>query len=107
MRALAIMTEKRSPHLPDVPTFKELGFNFSSGSSRGFSMPKETPKATVEIFSNAVKQVMDSEEFKANAMKTAFPSDFQGPEEYAAFIKKLDGVYRPLWEKYGKEATSK
>ena len=107
LRALAIMTEKRSPYLPDVPTFKELGFNFTSGSSRGFSMPKDTPKGIVEIFSNAVKQVMDSEEFKANAMKTAFPSDFQGPEEYTAFIKKLDGVYRPLWEKYGKEAISK
>jgi len=70
-------------------------------------MPKDTPKGVVEIFSSAVKQVMDSEEFKANAMKTDFPSDFQGPEEYTAFIKKLDGVYRPLWEKYGKEAISK
>jgi len=107
LRALAIMTEKRSPYLPDVPTFKELGFNFTSGSARGFSMPQETPKGIVEIFSHAVKQVMDSEEFKANARKTAFPSDFQGPEEYAAFIKKLDGVYRPLWEKYGKEAIGK
>lgn len=107
LRALAIMTEKRSPYLPDVPTFKELGFNFTSGSSRGFSMSKDTSKGIVEIYSSAVRQVVDSEEFKANAEKTAFPTDYQSPEEYAAYIKKLEVIYRPLWDKYGKTAISK
>ncbi|OHE24447.1 MAG: hypothetical protein A2Z43_03760 [Syntrophobacterales bacterium RBG_19FT_COMBO_59_10] len=102
LRALAIMTDQRSPIIPDVPTFKELGYNFTSGSSRGFSMPKNTPKAIIDIFAGAVKQVMNTEEFKTNALKTAFPSDYQGPEEYAAYIKTLDKIYRPLWDKYGK-----
>jgi tripartite-type tricarboxylate transporter receptor subunit TctC len=104
LRALAIMTDQRSPIIPDVPTFKELGYNFTSGSSRGFSMPRDTPKAVIDAFSGAVKQVMSTEEFKTNALKTAFPSDYQGPEEYAAYIKKLDTVYRPLYDKYGKTA---
>jgi putative tricarboxylic transport membrane protein len=106
LRALAIMTEKRSPFLPDVPTFKELGYDISSGSARGFTMPKNTPKAIVDTFANAVKQVMESEEFKSNAEKTAFPSEFMNPEQYAAYIKKLDAIYRPLWEKYGHTATA-
>lgn len=107
LRALAIMADKRSPFLPDVPTFKELGYDFTSGSSRGFAMPRETPKPIVSAFAGAVKQVMNSQEFKANAEKTAFPSDYQGPEEYAAYIKKLDSIYRPLWDKYGKTAVGK
>ena len=102
LRALAIMTDKRSPIIPDVPTFKELGSNFTSGSSRGFSMPKNTPKAIIDTFAGTVKQVMSTEEFKANAIKTAFPTDFQGPEQYTAYIKSLDATYRPLWDKYGK-----
>lgn len=106
LRALAIMTEKRSPFLPDVPTFKELGYDIISGSARGFAMPKNTPKATIDAFSKAVKQVMDSEEFKANAEKTAFPAEYMNPEQHAAFIQKLDTIYRPLWEKYGKTATA-
>ena len=105
LRALALMADKRSPFLPDVPTFKELGYSFTSGSSRGFSFPKETPKAVVSTFADAVKQVMDSPEFKSNADKTAFPSDYQGPEDYAVYIKKLDAIYRPLWDKYGKTAV--
>ncbi len=107
LRPLAIMAAKRSPFLPDVPTFTELGYDFTSGSSRGFAMPKETPKAVVSAFAAAVKQVMESPEFKANAEKTAFPSDYQNPDEYAAYIKKLDGIYRPLWDKYGKSAVAK
>lgn len=106
LRALAIMSDKRSPILPEIPTFKELGYNFTSGSSRGFAMPKDTPKAVIDIFANAVKQVMGTEEFKANALKTAFPSDYQGPEEYAAYIKSLDAIYRPLWDTYGKSADA-
>jgi putative tricarboxylic transport membrane protein len=102
LRALAIMTDKRSPIVPDVPTFKELGYNFTSGSSRGFTMPKNTPKAIIDIFAGAVKQVMSTEEFKANAIKTAYPSDYQGPEEYTAYMKNLDVIFRPLWDKYGK-----
>ena len=96
------MTDKRSPIIPDVPTFKELGYNFTSGSSRGFSMAKNAPKAIIDAFAGTVKQVMSTEEFKANAIKTAFPSDFQGPEEYTAYIKSLDTTYRPLWDKYSK-----
>ena len=102
LRILAIMTDKRSPIMPDIPTFKELGYNFTSGSARCFSMPKNTPKAVIDTFANAVKQVMSTDEFKANALATAFPSDYMGPEQYAAYMKKLDAAYRPLWDKYGK-----
>ncbi|MEW6720819.1 MAG: tripartite tricarboxylate transporter substrate binding protein [Thermodesulfobacteriota bacterium] len=105
LRALAIMSEKRSPYLPDVPTFKELGYDFTSFSARGISMPKGTPKAVVDKFAAAVKQVMDSEEFKANAEKTAFPAYYLGPEQYGAMMQKLDQAYRPLWDRYGKAAA--
>ena len=77
-----------------------------SGSSRGFAMPKNTPKAIVDKFAAAVKQVMDTEEFKAEANKTAFPMDYQGPERYAAYMKQLDVQYRPLWDTYGKSAEA-
>ncbi|MCS6765816.1 MAG: tripartite tricarboxylate transporter substrate binding protein [Candidatus Protistobacter heckmanni] len=43
MRTLAIASEKRHPALPDVPTFKELGFNWVDGAYRGVGVPKSTP----------------------------------------------------------------
>jgi tripartite-type tricarboxylate transporter receptor subunit TctC len=43
LRFLAIGTEKRSPDLPNVPTFKELGYNVVYAVSRGVMAPKGTP----------------------------------------------------------------
>jgi hypothetical protein len=49
---------------------------------------------------------MSTEEFKANAVKTAFPYDYQDTEQYTAYMKQLDVAYRPLWDKYGKLAEA-
>ena len=44
MRPLVIATEKRHPVFPDVPTFRELGFNWVDGAYRGVAVPKPTPR---------------------------------------------------------------
>lgn len=43
MRLLAVALNKRHPQFPDVPTFKELGFNWVDGAYRGVGVPKPTP----------------------------------------------------------------
>lgn len=42
-RMLAVAMEKRHPLFPNVPTFKELGFDLVSGAYRGIAVPKSTP----------------------------------------------------------------
>lgn len=42
MRMLAIASDKRHPAFPDVPTFRELGFDWVDGAYRGIAMPKST-----------------------------------------------------------------
>jgi tripartite-type tricarboxylate transporter receptor subunit TctC len=42
-RMLAVAAEKRSPLFPDVPTFKEIGFEWVDGAYRGCGVPKSTP----------------------------------------------------------------
>lgn len=44
MRLLAVASEKRHSAFPDVPTFKELGFNWVDGAYRGIAVPKDTPR---------------------------------------------------------------
>jgi len=43
VRALAVAMEKRSPQLPDVPTFRELGIDWVDGGYGGIGVPKSTP----------------------------------------------------------------
>lgn len=44
IRALAIATEKRHSRFPNVPTFRELGFDIVTGAFRGVAVPKSTPE---------------------------------------------------------------
>jgi len=43
-RMLAVAMDKRHPNFPDVPTFKELGFDLVSGAYRGIAVPASTPE---------------------------------------------------------------
>jgi len=44
MHMLAVASEKRMPAFPDVPTFRELGYDLVGGAYRGLSVPKSTPE---------------------------------------------------------------
>jgi tripartite-type tricarboxylate transporter receptor subunit TctC len=53
MRTLAVATEKRLEVLPDVPTFKELGYDIVGGAYRGVAVPKGTPPEIVKKLTDA------------------------------------------------------
>ena len=45
---LVMFLARRSPLLPDVPTFRELGVDWVDGAYRGIGVPKSTPPAEAE-----------------------------------------------------------
>ena len=57
---IAVALEQRDPAIPDVPTFKELGYNVVTvGSVKGVAAPKGTPPEVIgylaERFKRSVK----------------------------------------------------
>ena len=55
VRVLATSGKKRSPYLPDVPTFTELGFpDVTSEEWFGFYAPAKVPAATVASANAAI-----------------------------------------------------
>ena len=44
VRLLAVAMAERHPKFPEVPTFRELGFDLVSGAYRGIAVPKSTPE---------------------------------------------------------------
>ncbi len=65
VKALAILSDTRSPALPDVPTTKELGYP-TLLSSTWFAMlaPKGTPEAIVKRMNSEINQVLKDPEFQ-------------------------------------------
>lgn len=63
-RLLAVAMEERHPKFPDVPTFKELGFDLVGGAYRGVAVPKSTPEDLRQRISAIIQEINDDPEFK-------------------------------------------
>ena len=64
LRPLASYGATRSKVLPDVPTFKELGFDVEYYLWVGIFAPKATPAPIVATLSSAIEKAANSDVFK-------------------------------------------
>jgi tripartite-type tricarboxylate transporter receptor subunit TctC len=88
VRAIAVSGAKRSPQLPDVPTFAEAGLAaVESYGWYGLFAPANTPKDVVSRINAATLKFMKTPEFQKVLTDTG--SDYVGdtPENFAAFVK--------------------
>jgi tripartite-type tricarboxylate transporter receptor subunit TctC len=62
LKALAVTSEQRLPILPDVPTFKEAGFEgLGTNAWNAMFAPRAVPKEILETMAAAVVEVLTSE----------------------------------------------
>jgi tripartite-type tricarboxylate transporter receptor subunit TctC len=98
LRHLGQMSEKRSTLAPNVPTFKEQGFNVIMASLRGIAAPKNLPPAVREQLVNAVQKAVADPEFQAKAAGYFAPLRYLAPAAYAAELKEGEAGFKRLWQ---------
>lgn len=64
MRAIAVTTPERLKSLPDVPSFKEKGYDIVHTQLRAIVMPKDVPAEAVTYWENILRKVATSPEWK-------------------------------------------
>lgn len=96
LKALAIMADSRDPRFPNIPTLKEQGVNWSSGTWRGVAVPKGTPKEVIKTLENALKKIYNSDAFKEFMNKNGFGMTWRGSEEFYNFVKEQDQVWKEV-----------
>ena len=86
LAALAIAAERRSPLLPGVPTFKESGLDYRTGTWFGLLAPAATPPAIIATLNAAAVAVL--RDANARQRLEAQGAEVVGgsPEEFRAFI---------------------
>ena len=100
LRPLALLAAQRSPLLPDVPTYAELGFpEMGTGGWFGLVAPAGTPESVITRLNQAVRKAMDDPDFRKRA------EDVGGtlvPTTPAEFAKQIDQAL----ERYAKVAKA-
>lgn len=99
---LAITTEKRAQTLPDVPTFKEQGYDITLSLFRGVVAAGDIGPAEKKYLADMMKKLSDTPAWKTTYLeKNRVEPAFLGPDEYAAFLDKMNEVYRASMTELG------
>lgn len=93
VRMLAVAMEERHPAFPDVPTFRELGYDLVSGAYRGIAVPKNASEELRMSVSDAIEAINNDAEFQQKMLDGGFALvDVGYGEEMDAFMaEKAEG----------------
>lgn len=103
IRPLVVMTEKRLPALPDVPTAKELGYDITMGIWRGLFVKKDTPPEIVKKLEEAVKKAIEDPVYKVVEKQVMLDQrpGYLGSKEFAEFLQKEFDLYSSVLKELG------
>ena len=95
---LGQMSQKRSEVAPDVPTFKEQGYDIEINSLRGTGAPKGLPEPVRERLVTAIAKVAANPEFQAKMKASHTPMRFLPPDEFAVVLQQSEEGFRAMWQ---------
>ena len=88
LRPIAITSKKRSPLLPNVPTFAEVGYpKVEVLNWQGLVAPKGTPKAIIEKLNAAANEALRDPQFRELMLSQGNEIGGGTPADFAALIK--------------------
>lgn len=100
-RILAVMADKRLSALPDVPTLKELGVDFTIGGWAGLAAPAGLPEEVLQKLLTAVEQALRSEIFQNFIKTSGFVTDIRLGEAFHDFLALQDTLNARLLKEAG------
>ena len=100
LRTLAIASAERDANIPEVPTFKELGYDVVSERYRALAGPPGLPADIVGYWAGVCEKVTREPGFRADMQKIGQPPAFRDPSAASASIDTMRGHMQALVDKY-------
>lgn len=92
---LAVMSEERSPFIPDVPTLREAtGVNLQAFAARGFAAPKNLDAEALSVLNDAFAKIMSDPNHIAEMDSMGLDVHFLNSADYLDFLKKVEKQYK-------------
>jgi len=100
LRLLASLSDTRWKWVPDVPTVRELGYDFDVVSWLALAAPKGTPKAIMDKLVPAFKKALDDPEVIKMMDRIYVPIVYRSAEEFKRLVeveyKDMEKMIRDL-----------
>ncbi|PZE20865.1 tripartite tricarboxylate transporter substrate binding protein [Paenibacillus xerothermodurans] len=102
IRLLAVVSDKRSPYFPDVPTADEQGVKgLTVQWWTGISMPAGTPPAIREKWDKAVSEMVEDPAFVEKLKMIQVEPGYLNSNDFESFLKKETEYYTEIAAKAG------
>ena len=89
LRIIAVTADERLKDLPDVPTFKELGYQLvGQGAWFGFMAPKDTPEEIVNLLDESIKKALEDEAVKTQFDNAGLPIKYLDSSQFTEKVKE-------------------
>lgn len=99
-RALAVTGEMRSSSLPDVPTFRELGFPEISGETfTGLMAPANTPPEVLSKLNATMTKILNDPQVIAKFQALGAETRPMTAEAFTRYLEKEDATWIPIIRK--------
>jgi tripartite-type tricarboxylate transporter receptor subunit TctC len=102
MRALASWSTERLPLLPEIPTFKELGYDAEFYIWSGVFAPAATPSPVLDRLRIAVREAATSAEFKSTMEKVSTPVNYLDAPAFRSYWERDAARLKAALEKIGR-----
>jgi tripartite-type tricarboxylate transporter receptor subunit TctC len=84
---LAVVTPKRSPLLPEIPTVQEILPTFERDAAHGLLVPAGTPRSIINKISQDVARALDAPDVKKQMEAINFIAAPTTPEEFDKIVR--------------------
>ncbi len=100
VRAIAISTDERAAMFPDLPTFKESGFDVVASVFRGVVAAKDIPEDEKNYLSSMVEKLQAADAWKTQYLEpNGIIPDYLGPDAFGAYLEQTNELYRSTLER--------
>jgi tripartite-type tricarboxylate transporter receptor subunit TctC len=97
--AIAVTTSTRSPAIPDIPTMKEVGYDFEVPFWTALYVPKGTPKAVIDKLAAAAQKAMKDTAVVQRLSNIGTESVGSTPAELDKLNREQFALYRDIVRK--------
>ena len=87
LKPIAVASEKRTALLPELPTFREGGLDYITGSWFGVLAPAKTPQPIIDLLHANIVDVLKDPNLRAKMAEQGADVIGNSPTEFRAFIE--------------------
>ncbi len=98
LRVLGVMAPERSEFMPDVPTFREQGFDQVWSVSRGIAAPAGLPDDEKQALLSALEETLTSDAHREAARQLGLSIEIIEGDEYMRFLAETEGEVKTLMQ---------